>query len=186
MLKILARIIFFVSGWKIASRSTVTTRRAVMTAAPHTSNWDIVYARAAFFLLGLPVRFTIKREWMRFPFGLILRPLGAIPIDREYRRGKKVSMVQTMIELFDQYEELIILITPEGTRQYAPEWRSGFYRVAEGANVPIMMGYLNYQSKTAGVSTIVIQPSGDIDADTATMKDFYRTIPGRHPERGIR
>ena len=186
MLTFIAKLIFAVSGWKVDPQSPTHIRRAVMTAAPHTSNWDIVYARAAFFLLGLPVRFTIKKEWMRFPFGLILRPLGAIPIDREYRHGKKVSMVQAMIELFDQYDELIILITPEGTRQYTPEWRSGFYRVAQGAHVPIMMGYLDYQNKIAGVSTIVLSPSGNIDTDIATMKDFYRTIPGRHPERGIR
>ena len=186
MLTLIAKLIFAISGWKVDPRSPTHIQRAVMTAAPHTSNWDIIYARAAFFLLGLPVRFTIKKEWMRFPFGLILRPLGAIPIDREYRHGKKVSMVQTMIELFDQYDELIVLITPEGTRQYAPEWKSGFYHIAEGANVPILMGYLDYQNKTAGVSTIVLSPSGNIEADIAKMKDFYRTIPGRHPERGIK
>ena len=156
-----------------------------MTAAPHTSNWDIVYTLAVFRLLALPVKFTIKKEWMRFPFGLILRPLGAIPIDREYRNGKKVSMVQTMIELFDQYEELIVLVTPEGTRQYAPEWKTGFYRVAEGANVPILLGFLDYKDKRAGVGPAVY-PSGDIEADVATMKDFYRTVTGRYPERGVR
>ena len=156
-----------------------------MTAAPHTSNWDIVYTLATFRLLDLPVKFTIKKEWMRFPFGLILRPFGAIPIDREHRNGKKVSMVQTMIELFDQYDELIVLVTPEGTRQYAPEWKTGFYRVAEGANVPILLGFLDYEKKQAGVGP-AIYPSGNIEADIATMKDFYRTITGRYPERGVK
>ena len=156
-----------------------------MIAAPHTSNWDIVYTRAAFELLDLPVKFTIKKEWVNSPMGLILRPLGAIPIDREYRDGKKVSMTQTMTELFDRYEELIVLVTPEGTRQYAPEWKTGFYRVAESANVPVLLGYLDYSKKMAGVGPI-IHPTGDIDADIEEIKAFYRTIVGRYPERGVR
>ena len=156
-----------------------------MSAAPHTSNWDIVYTLAVFRLLELPLKFTIKKEWMRFPFGLILRPFGALPIDREYPNGKKVSMVQTMIELFNQYDELIVLVTPEGTRQYAPEWKTGFYRVAEGAHVPILLGFLDYKEKRAGIGP-VIYPTGDMEADIAAMKDFYRTITGRHPEQGVR
>lgn len=186
MLKILARLIFFVSGWRVAApRSFYDIRRSVMVAAPHTSNWDIVYTLAVFNLLDLPVKFTIKKEWMRFPFGLILRPLGAIPIDREYRNGKKVSTVQSMIELFEKYEDLIVLVTPEGTRQYAPEWKTGFYRVAEGAQVPIALGFLDYRQKRAGVGP-VLYPTGDIEADISTMKDFYRTITARRPEWGIR
>lgn len=90
-----------------------------------------------------------------------------------------------MIKLFDQYDELIVLVTPEGTRQYAPAWKTGFYRVAEGAKVPILLGYLDYQKKVAGIGP-VLYPSGDIDADVATMKDFYRTTVGRHPQRGVR
>lgn len=185
MLKLLARFIFFISGWKLDPASTRHIRRAVMIAAPHTSNWDIVYTRAAFELLDLPVKFTIKKEWVNSPMGLILRPLGAIPIDRAYRDGKKVSMTQTMTELFDRYEELIVLVTPEGTRQYAPEWKTGFYRVAEGADVPVLLGYLDYSKKMAGVGP-AIYPTGDIDADIEKIKDFYRTIVGRYPERGVR
>ena len=185
MLKLLAQLIFFVSGWKLDPASPRHIRRAVMIAAPHTSNWDIVYARAAFELLELPVKFTIKKEWVQSPMGLILRPLGAIAIDREYRAGKKVSMTQTMTELFDRHEELIVLVTPEGTRQYVPEWKTGFYRVAEGANVPVLLGYLDYKNKMAGVGP-VIYPTGDIDADIEKIKGFYRTIQARYPERGIR
>ena len=78
-----------------------------------------------------------------------------------------------------------MLVTPEGTRQYTPEWKTGFYRVAEGANVPILLGFLDYQKKEAGVGP-TIYPSGDIEADIARMKDFYRTVTGRYPERGVR
>ena len=184
MLKLLARLIFFVSGWKLDPASIRHIRRAVVIAAPHTSNWDIVYALAALRLLELPVKFTIKKEWVNSPMGLILRPLGAIPIDREYRKGKKVSMTQTMIELFDRYEELIMVVTPEGTRQYAPEWKTGFYRVAEGANVPVLLGHLDYKNKVAGVGPAVYT-TGDIDADIGKIKDFYRTKQGRYPDRGI-
>lgn len=185
MLKLLAQLIFFFSGWKLDPSSPRHIRRAVMIAAPHTSNWDIVYARAACELLELPVKFTIKKEWVNSPIGLILRPLGAIAIDRDYRNGKKVSMTQTMTELFGQHKELIVLVTPEGTRQYAPKWKTGFYRVAEGANVPVLLGYLDYQKKVAGVGP-AMYPTGNMEADIKRIKDFYRTVVGRYPERGIR
>ncbi len=185
MLKLIARLIFFFSGWKIDPASKHTIRRAVMTAAPHTSNWDIVYTLAVFYRLELPIKFTIKKEWIRSPLGPMLRSLGAVPVDREYRNGKKVSMVQVMIELFDQYDDIIMLVTPEGTRQYAPEWKTGFYHVAQGANVPILMGYIDYENKIAGTGP-TFRITGNIEEDIERIKDFYRPIQGRHPERGVR
>ncbi|MAY83623.1 MAG: glycerol acyltransferase [Flavobacteriales bacterium] len=153
----------------------------VMIAAPHTSNWDFMYARAAFYLMGIPLRFTIKKELFFFPLGPILRAFGGIAIDR----SKSGGMVGHMIELYEERDELFILVTPEGTRSYAREWKKGFYHVAEGAGVPICCGYLDYAKKIAGIGP-TIHPSGDYEKDLEIIQDFYRGVTAKYPEQGVR
>jgi 1-acyl-sn-glycerol-3-phosphate acyltransferase len=180
--RFLSKFLFKVSGWKLSGNLTPENRRCVMVAAPHTSNWDFIYARAAFYLMGAPIRFTIKKEFMRFPFGGLLRSMGAIPIDR----SKNTRMVDAMIQIFRETPgDICILVTPEGTRKYQPRWRRGFYHVAMGANVPIVLGYLDYAKKEAGIGP-AFYPTGDIDADMEKIMDFYRTKTARFPENGVR
>jgi 1-acyl-sn-glycerol-3-phosphate acyltransferase len=90
-----------------------------------------------------------------------------------------------MIDLFNERESLVVLVTPEGTRKYAEKWKTGFYYVALGANVPIVLGYLDYKEKAAGIGP-KIQPTGDIDADLEAIKSFYRTKTAKFPEQGIK
>lgn len=164
------------------------TPKSVMIAAPHTSNWDFFYARAAFFLLGIPVKTTIKKEAMFFPMNIILKFFGVIPVDRKKKTGglsRKNSMVDAMVQLFEEREELVIMITPEGTRKYVPRWKTGFYHVAKKANVPIVLGYLDYKKKHAGIGPVVY-PGDDIDQDLKTIMDFYRGVTGKYPEQGVR
>lgn len=155
-----------------------------MVAAPHTSNWDLIYARAALYILRVPVKFTIKKEWVRFPLSLILNPLGAIPIDRQPKGIRRTSMVDKMVKLFEERDHLIILVTPEGTRKYAKKWRSGFYFTALKANVPIVLGYLDYKDKEAGIGA-VFHPTGDRDKDVEEIKAFYRKKHAKYPELGV-
>lgn len=153
-----------------------------MVAAPHTSNWDFIYARAAFYMMNVPLRYTIKKEFMVFPFGPLLKAMGALPIDR----SKNNKMVDAMVSLFQEHQEdMCVLVTPEGTRKYQPRWRRGFYYVALGANVPIVLGYLDYAKKEAGIGP-TIYPSGDVDADIEKIQAFYRTKTARFPEQGVR
>ena len=159
-----------------------------MIAAPHTSNWDFFYARAAFFLLGIPVRTTIKKEAMFFPMNLVLKLFGVIPVDRNKKAeglSRKSSMVDAMVQLFDERQELVIMITPEGTRKYARRWKTGFYHVAKRAGVPIVLGYLDYQKKHAGIGPIVY-PGEGIEEDMQAIMDFYRDVKGKYPENGVR
>ncbi|WP_303311677.1 1-acyl-sn-glycerol-3-phosphate acyltransferase [Hymenobacter sp. BT730] len=173
---------FWLNGWKLASIVPPDIRKAIMVAAPHTSNWDLLYARAAFFLMGIPVRFTVKKEWVDNPLvGGLMRSLGALAVDR----SRNNSLVDGMVKLFNEREELIIMITPEGTRKYQPKWRKGFYFVAQGANVPILLGFLDYKNKEAGVGPAVY-PTGDYEADLEKIKAYYRTKTGRYPEQGVR
>ena len=123
---------------------------------------------------------------MFFPLNLLLKSMGAIPIDRTPKKGlKKRSMVDAMVELFDTRDQLVILVTPEGTRSYSKRWKTGFYHVAHQAGVPIVLGYLDYKKKHAGVGPMVY-PTGNTEQDINEIKDFYRDKTARYPEQGVR
>ncbi|RAU83276.1 1-acyl-sn-glycerol-3-phosphate acyltransferase [Pontibacter arcticus] len=180
--KIISKLFFKLSGWKLVGNLTSDNRRCVMIAAPHTSNWDFIYARAAFYLMDAPIRFTIKKEFMRFPFGGLLKSMGALPIDR----SRNTRMVDAMINIFKTHkEDMCVMVTPEGTRKYQPRWRRGFYHVAIGAGVPIVLGYLDYAKKEAGIGP-TFYPTGDIEADMESILAFYRTKTAKFPENGVR
>jgi 1-acyl-sn-glycerol-3-phosphate acyltransferase len=181
--KIISKFIFWVFGWRFKDHVGGGYTRAVMIAAPHTSNWDLLFARAAFYLMDIPVRYTVKNDWMRFPFNLIFGPLGAIGIDRSPKipGQERQSMTEAMIDLFRTNKELVIMVTPEGTRGLRTKWKTGFYHVAVGAKVPIALGYLDYKNKEAGVGKI-LHPSGDMQKDMKEIMVFYKDIPPKHPE----
>ena len=177
--------LFRAQGWTLRGEELTRHRRCVVIGAPHTSNWDFAYTLAAFDMLGLPLRFTIKREWMRFPFNLVIEPVGGLAIDRRPREetGDRPSMVEMMVDLFDEHpDELALVVTPEATRSRAERWKSGFYHVARGAEVPILLGYLDYQKREAGIGE-VLEPSGDYEADMRQIMEFYAPIVPKHPER---
>jgi 1-acyl-sn-glycerol-3-phosphate acyltransferase len=170
-------------GWILDTSLQKNFKKAVLIAAPHTTNWDFVYATAAFNMMGINIRFTIKKEWLKFPFNLFMEPLGAIGIDRSAPSPDKPrkSMVEAMTALFDEHDELVVAVTPEGTRKGNKQWKTGFYHVALNAKVPILFGYLDYEKKIAGI-TGYIYPTGDIDADMKVIMDFYKNIKGKYPE----
>lgn len=182
--KLLAKFIFWITGWKVDSQFPTHINRYVITAAPHTSNWDFLYALCAFKIIGIRMRFTIKKEWVKFPFKGLMLSLGAIPIDRrpKVEGEKRKSMTEVMTELFEQYDELALLVTPEGTRSPVDKWKTGFYYVALNAKVPILMGYGDYKNKVAGVGGI-IEPTGDFEKDMTEFFKFYDSITGKHPEK---
>lgn len=130
--------------------------------------------------MDIPLKYTIKKELFFFPLGFILKSLGGIPIDRSVKTG----MVSKMVALFDEYEEICILVTPEGSRSRAKEWKKGFYHIAEGANVPILAGYLDYAKKEAGIGPI-IYPKGDMEGDILKFMTFYSKITPKYPEKGV-
>ncbi|GAC1372976.1 MAG: lysophospholipid acyltransferase family protein [Hymenobacter sp.] len=178
----MAKFVFWVSGWKLGELANPEIKKSIMIAAPHTSNWDIILARAAFYLMDVDVRFTVKKEWTEhWLLGGLVRAIGALPVDR----SKNNSLVDGMVKLFNENDELVILITPEGTRAYQPRWRRGYYFAALGAHVPIRLGYLDYRIKEAGIGPAVY-PTGDYAADEEKIKAFYRTKTGRFPEKGVR
>ena len=185
-MKLLSRFVFWITGWKVVGGWPKDLRKAVMIAIPHTSNWDLLYARAAFYIMDVPVRFTIKKEVMVGPLGWFIRALGGLSIDRQKMAGKrKQTYTEAMVEMLKNREELVIMVTPEGTRSYAKRWKTGFYHIALGADVPIVIGYLDYKKKHAGIGPM-IQPNGNLEEQMEQMKEFGRQVTGKYPEQGIR
>ena len=170
-------------GWKIDNHWSSDIDQCVMIAAPHTTNWDALYARLALKSMNIPVRITIKDSYMRFPFGPFIRALGGIGINRTPKQmgEERPSMVQVMTDLFKQYPKLVMMVTPEGTRARREHWKSGFYHIAIAANVPIALSYLDYKKKTAGVGKI-LYPSGNIEQDMREIMQFYADVSPKYPE----
>ncbi len=178
MSKFLSNIILKLWGWKIFGVIPPGIKKCVILAAPHTSNYDFFIARLAYFVIGVNVKFLIKKEVFKFPFGRIFKAWGGIPIDR----SKRNNMIEYVSGLFSKYDSLYIVITPEGTRSLVRKWKKGFYYIAQNAKVPIALGYIDYGKKEGGLGPL-IYPSGDFEKDFKTITDFYKTKTAKHPEK---
>lgn len=168
---------FRFKGWKIEEGIPADIKKAVVIAAPHTSNWDFIYALGAYAAKGLPIRYLAKKELFRFPFRYFFKAIGGIPVERK----KNKNQVESIVELFEKSEELYLMMAAEGTRKWVKKWKSGFYVAACKAGVPIIMGYLDYKRKVAGFSE-ALYPSGNVEQDMEKIKAFYATISGKFPE----
>jgi 1-acyl-sn-glycerol-3-phosphate acyltransferase len=182
MIRQLCIWIFKLTGWKASKELPVQIKKCIIIAAPHTSNWDFWYCMATFSIYRLKIRFTVKEEWMKFPFSLLMKPLGGIAINRKPRgpQNERPSFIDAMTELFNNNEELIIVITPEGTRSRNETWKTGFYHIAKAANVPILMGYTDYKNKITGISNPLYV--SDYEADMKKIMVFYKIIQAKFPD----
>ncbi len=176
MRKFLAQAVLKSSGWKPEGRRPAAAKY-VLIAAPHTSNWDLLYFLALAEVLGVRVQWMGKHTLFRWPAGPVLRALGGIPI----RRHRRENVVQAMARVFDAHESLALVVPPEGTRGYVPHWKSGFYHIARAAGVPIVMGYLDFARKRGGFGPELI-PTGDLAEDMDEFRAFYADKVGKHPE----
>jgi len=174
----ISRFLLWLMGWKIVGELPDNIKKCVIIMAPHTSNIDYFIGILGFTVLRLKVRILIKKEAFIFPFGYLLKKTGCIPV----KRGKVNHLIEISTELFNKNHSLILVITPEGTRGYNPIWKKGFYHISTNAKVPIVLGYLDYASKTGGLGEI-LYPSGNFQNDFHKIEEFYRTKTARHPEK---
>ncbi|MCC8187470.1 MAG: lysophospholipid acyltransferase family protein [Bacteroides sp.] len=165
-----------VLGWK----DVVTVPdydKCVICVAPHTSNWDLLTGKLFYWTVGKRASFMMKRDWFFFPLGSLFRAMGGIPVDR----SRKMSLVDQMAAQFAQRTHFNLAITPEGTRQRNPEWKKGFYYIAQQAGVPIVLAAFDYPSKTITMGKVIV-PGGDIEKDMREIKLFYKDFRGKKPE----
>ncbi|MEL7186256.1 MAG: 1-acyl-sn-glycerol-3-phosphate acyltransferase, partial [Pseudomonadota bacterium] len=147
-------------------------------AAPHTSNWDGVWALVYKVALGLDIRFFAKHSLFWFPLNILLRSLGGIALDRR-RAG---SAVQLAVQKFETEETFFFGLAPEGTRSLTPGWKTGFYRIAQQANVPVIPGFLDFGRRQIGLGE-PYELTGDMDTDIAHFAALYADIEGRWPAK---
>lgn len=168
-------------GWKIDKTRPIEVEKCVIIMGPHTSNWDFILGKSAFLQYGIESRFLIKKELFRFPLGWFLRKLGGIPVDR----SKSNNLTEAAVEIFKEHKQMYMVFSPEGTRDYNPNWKKGFYHIAKAANVPIYLCYADYSNKTAGFYG-EFKMTDDIDADICAIKKIYSQYKGKYPEKGIK
>ena len=171
----LSRGVMRLSGWRLVGTAP-TAPKYVLIAAPHTSNWDFPVTLMICFALRLKVYWMGKSSLFPPLLGGILRWLGGIPVDRS-RAG---NLVQGTVDAFNKAERLTVIVPPEGTRSKVTQWKTGFYYIAQGAGVPIALGYLDFRKKEGGIGQM-FQPTGDIAADMVEIQAFYAGITGKNP-----
>jgi len=171
----LARSMLWLTGWRIVG-GVPAAPKYVLIAAPHTSNWDFPVALMVCFALRLRVYWMGKASLFPPLLGAVMRWLGGIPVNR----ARSGNLVQATVDAYNSNQRLIVIVPPEGTRSKVTQWKTGFYHIAQGAGVPIALGYLDFRKKEAGLCRM-FQPSGDIVADMVEIQAFYAGITGKNP-----
>jgi len=177
MLKILARFLLWLGRWK-AVGEIPDEPRAVIIAAPHTSNWDAVWALCYKAVAGIDIKFFAKHSLFWFPLGNLLKSLGGIPLDR----SRANSAVQQVVLMFESEDPFYFGLAPEGTRGRREAWKTGFHRIASDAGVPVFFGVLDYRTRHVGIVGR-LDLCGDIETDLTRCADFYQNVQGRWPEK---
>ena len=181
MLKIIGKLILQLAGYKIIDttpKGVQNYQKAVMIAAPHTSNWDYVYTMAGLYALDVPIKYLGKASLFKFPLGFLIKKLGGIPVKRE----QKNNMVNDMAKMINEsIEQMILIIPAEGTRSYSKEWKSGFYHIAQTAGVPIILGFLDFAKKEVGFLD-EFNPTGNYEKDLKIIQKKYVEITPKFPE----
>jgi len=175
-MKLFGRCVLWLGGWTLVGEKP-SHPKYIMIVAPHTSNWDALMLCSALAVLDMKVYWTIKKEWMFWPLGPLIRALGGLPIDRSGPR----NFVDQIVEAFQNSKYLGVVIIPEGTRSYRPYWKSGFYYTALRADVPLVLAFGDYASRVCGIGPSMYL-TGDVDEDLQKIRDYLKDKRGLHPE----
>ncbi len=165
------------AGWRVDGKLP-DLPKFVLIGAPHTSNWDFVLFLGVIFSLRANVRFMGKAELFRWPIGWFFHWCGGIPVDRK----KSTGLVEQMVDAFHRSDKLILVIAPEGTRHHVVEWKKGFYHIAKGAGIPVVIAVVDGRHKAVRIGQ-VFHPTNDIEADMKMIKGFFEGVAGINPRR---
>ncbi|AVJ56786.1 acyltransferase [Idiomarina sp. OT37-5b] len=163
-------------GWKINGQMP-DVKKAILPVAPHTSNWDFPVGVFVMLALGLKLNYLGKASLFRFPIKSLMTKLGGIPIDRSAPNG----VVGKMVAEFKQQNELILVITPEGTRKKVKEWKKGFLHMAKQANVPIIPVAMDFARKAIDIGP-AIMITGEIEKELERVKSYFAHAQGKRAE----
>lgn len=178
MRRLLARCWLRLWRWKVVAPPAPIPDKCVMIAAPHTSNWDFPLTLALAKMSGVKITWLGKAQLFRGPMGPVMRRLGGIAIARESAGG----MVEALAAEFTQRDRLCLVVPAEGTRSHSEYWKSGFYRIAKQADVPVLCGFVDKSTRTGGFGPAV-PVTDDVVADMDIIRAFYAGKTGLRPDR---
>ena len=170
----LGRTILRLGGWRMVG-AFPDLPKFVLIAAPHSSNWDGIWGMAAKIAMGFQVRVLGKAQLFWWPLSPLLRKLGVVPVDRSSPQGT----VEQAVRMIRTSEKMWFALTPEGTRKRVDKWKGGFLKIAQQAQVPILMAYFHYPDKIVGIGD-VYYPTGDMETDMAAIREWYRPWQGKN------
>ena len=176
MIQSIASLALKIFGWN-ASASVPVPDKCILIGAPHTTNWDFPWTLLGLASMGVRFNWVAKHTLFFWPLGPLLRAIGGIAVDR----SQGASFLIRCIDLYNSRQKLILAIAPEGTRSKTKYWKTGFYTIAQRADVPIGLGFIDYPSKTIGIDKI-LHPSDDIDHDFEIISNYYQGKRGKYPE----
>jgi len=162
-------------GWRIVG-TTPNIPKAILIGAPHTSNWDFLLSIGTSFAFGLNMSWMAKHTFVNGRGKRLWHWLGGIPVDRRAKHGA----VGEMVDVFNSHDQLLVAITPEGSRTGAKRWKSGFYHIARGANVPIIPIVFDYEHKEVRILEPYL-PTDNKEQDIATLQTLYKDVKGKFP-----
>lgn len=164
-------------GWK-TEVTEPHPDKYIICLAPHTSNWDFLIGQLYSRCEGIKSNFLMKKEWFFWPLGPMFRRMGGIPV----WRSKHTSMTDNLAETARQAQQFMLCVTPEGTRSANPDWKKGFYYIAQKAGLPILLYGVDYEKKLIRCTKTVV-PNGDIEAQMHEIKLYFKDFKGKHPEK---
>ena len=177
LFRIAAGMVLKIRGWKIRGELPAV-RKFIIIAYPHTSNWDVPLTLSICLMFRLKIHWMGKSSLFRGPLGPVMKWLGGIPIYLNESR----NVVQQTVAAFNDADELIVVISPEANRAHVQQWKTGFYHIAVGAGLPIVLGFLDFARREGGYLNTFV-PIGDLDRDLQEIKVQYQGIKGKYPEQ---
>jgi 1-acyl-sn-glycerol-3-phosphate acyltransferase len=177
LIRYLSKFVLWLWGWKVDIRIP-KEKKYIIAIAPHTSNLDLFIGKLANWSCGHKSKFIIKKEAFNFFTAPLLRWWGGIPIDRK----NTVSIVDQIVEYYNKNEQFVLAITPEATRKRNADWKTGFYRIATKAKVPIYLGYVDFKTKEGGMHQR-FDPTGNMEEDMKAIKSYYKDMEGHHKDQ---
>ena len=167
-----------VLGWKLVGQFPAELKKFITIGAPHTSWKDFPIAILARNSFGVKINFIGKKSLFKPPFGFLFKWLGGTPVDR----SKSSNSVESIIDIFNSKEEFRLALSPEGTRKKVEQWKTGFYYIAKGAGIPIIMFTLDFGKKQVAISD-PYYPTDDMAKDFKVFHDFYKDVKGANPDK---
>lgn len=173
----IGRSLLAVYRWQIEG-NVHNNRKFVIVFAPHTSSWDFLPTNAAMLAIGFRSSWLIADTYTWWPLGIFIRWLGGIPVNQSASN----NIVSQIVQIFNEHDELILSLSPEGTRRKQLRWRTGFWHIAVQAGVPIQLVSLDYRRRVTMFGPI-IEPSQNLDSDMERIQNHYKTISAKYPNQ---